>query len=209
MNFKKLAIATGVFAAFMAPNLSQAAESSLNGWGTAFAKAYGESQGTSLKGEGQGQAAGMLSVQKPVAQAPATPSTPSAGGGMAKVEGMAKATAEAGAQFSTEQKNAALGKVDQAYSQVGDVAEQVSGKVSGVLGKVGDMGSQGVSLSHEGNLASNLNVADMVTGSLTASTAVTAQLAGVSQLATVATLTSSLMSNVLASRPTTLTGLLR
>lgn len=224
MNFKKLAISAGVFAAFMAPGLSQAAESSLNGWGTAFAKAYGESQGTSFKGEGQGQAAGMVSVHKPVTKAPATPSTPkspeamdkakeSMASGQAKAEATAKAkataTAEAGIKFSTEQKNTAFDKVEQTYTHVGDAAEQITGKVSDVIGKVGDMGTQGVSISHEGNLASNLNVADMVTGSLTASTAVTAQLAGVSQIATVATLTSSLMSNVIASRPSTLTGLLR
>lgn len=220
MNFKKLAISAGVFAAFMVPGLSQAAESSLSGWGTAFAKAYGESQGTSFKGEGQGQASGMLSIHKPEAKAPATPSTPKSpeavnkgvdamASGQAKAEATAKATAEAGIKLSTEQKNNAFDKVDQTYAKVGDVAEQVTGKVSGVLGQVGEMGAQGISINHEGNLTSNLNVAGMVTGSLAASTAVTAQLAGVSQLATVATLTSSLMSNVLASRPSTLTGLLR
>jgi hypothetical protein len=221
MNFKKIAIATGLLTAFMSPGISQAAESTLSGWGSAFAKAYSEAQGTSLSGEGHGQAAGMINLQKPAAKAPMTqPSTPkspeaidnakeSMASGQAKAEATAKATAEVGIKFSAEQKNSAFDRADQAYAKVGDAAEQVTGKISGVLTQVGDMGAQGASLRHENNIAGNLNVANMVTGSLTASTAATAQLAGVSQLATVATLTSSLLSNVLASRPTTLTGLLR
>jgi hypothetical protein len=211
MNFKKLAIASGLLTALMSPSISQAAESSLSGWGSAYARIYSEAQGTSLKGEGQGQAAGMLSVQKPVAKTPEAMGNAkeAMSSGQTKAEAMANATAEAGIKFSTEQKITAFDKVDHTYTKVGDAAEQGTGKVSGVLGKVGDMGSQGLSVDHEGNLAGNLNVANMVTGSLSTSTALSAQLAGISQLSTVATLTSSLMSNVLASRPSTLIGLLR
>lgn len=78
MTLNKLLIASSIAFAFAAPTSSQAATSSLDGWGSAFAAAHAASQqgGLTASGQGHGElhlALGSAPAAQPTPAAPATP----------------------------------------------------------------------------------------------------------------------------------------
>lgn len=205
MKLTQILVKTGLILAAVTPLTTHAAaESSLNGWGSAFSKIHAASQGGESSASAQGEAKGSLTA----AVTPEKASSPAAD----KAKDMGNTAGEKAKETSDKAKEsmtAAADKIDQQYTKGGEKVDELVAKVAstteGLLGKLGGE----VNLGAEGLLGQTLKVGDVASLTSDLSAVASLQLAGVSQISQVASLTTGLVQNIIAARPASLTGLLR
>lgn len=120
----------------------------------------------------------------------------------------ANASLSAAVNLSGEQLGQVLGKVDGLYQTAGSVVEGVTGGVLGTVQNVVNMTS-GASVAADLASSGSMNIAGLASANLAGSLGATASLLNAGQLGAITAVTSSVIQNVLAARPASLTGLLR
>lgn len=120
----------------------------------------------------------------------------------------ANASLNATVTVSGEQLGQVLNKVDGLYQTTGTVVEGVTGGVLGTVQNVADMASGG-SLAADMASSGSMNIAGLASANLAGSLGATASMMSAGQLGAITAVTSSVIQNVIASRPASLTGLLR
>ncbi|HEX4879059.1 MAG TPA: hypothetical protein VFV39_04370 [Limnobacter sp.] len=127
---------------------------------------------------------------------------------------MGKATASANASLSASVKltgdgvGKALDAVDGVYQTAGTVVEGVVGGVMGTAQTMADR-SSGLNVAADAAQSGSLNVAGLATANVASTLSTTASIASAGQLSAITAMTSSLVQNVIAARPASLSGLLR
>ena len=238
MQVKQIAIVAAIASTFAMPLSAHASDiATLNGWGALFAAAHSGQQ-ASAEGKAQGDInIGLFQRQKPpaaqtepapeamptaapidepapVAQAPEMDLPEVGESAEAGQQEMGQAMARANASLSAtvnlsgEQLGKTLGAVDGVYRAAGAVVEGVTGGVMGTVQNVADMTS-GLSLAANAAQAGSLNVAGLASATLASNLSATASLMNAGQLGAITAMTSSVIQNVIASRPASITGLLR
>jgi len=157
-----------------------------------------------------------VSDPAPVAEAPEmTPpeaAVEQASAGMSNAGKGIKAGASAGLSASValggEQLGAVLNRVDGVYQTAGGIVEGVTGGVLGTVQNVANMTS-GLNLAASAAQSGALNVAGLATATLAGNLSATASVLNAGQLGAITAMTSSLVQNIVAARPASLTGLLR
>ena len=120
----------------------------------------------------------------------------------------ANASLSATVNLSGEQLGQVLNTVDGVYQTAGTVVEGVTGGVLGTVQNVANMTS-GANLAADMASTGSLDIAGLATANLAGNLSATASMMNAGQLGAITAMTSSLIQNVIASRPASLTGLLR
>lgn len=126
------------------------------------------------------------------------------GQAMASASASASATIELGGGQSAQM----MDTVDGVYQAAGTVVEGVTGGVLGTAQNVAEMGSGG-SLAADMAGSGSMNVAGLASANVAGNLSATASMMSAGQLSAITAVTSSVIQNVIASRPASLTGLLR
>ena len=127
-----------------------------------------------------------------------------AGKATASASASVSATIELGGGQSAQMMN----KVDSVYQTAGTVVEGVTGGVLGTVQNVADKTS-GTSMAADMSNTGSMDIAGLATASMAGNMSATASMMNAGQLGAITAMTSSLIQNVIASRPASLTGLLR
>lgn len=127
---------------------------------------------------------------------------------MGQAMASANASLSATVNVSGEQLGQVLNTVDGVYQTAGTVVEGVTGGVLGTVQNVADMTS-GASLAADMAGSGSLNIAGLASANLAGNLGATASMMSAGQLSSITAVTSSLIQNVIAARPASLTGLLR
>ncbi|HEY1059652.1 MAG TPA: hypothetical protein VGE55_13065 [Limnobacter sp.] len=132
-----------------------------------------------------------------------------AGQGSAKqASASAAANLTASLELSSDGMNAVAGKLDQAYQAGGAMVESVTNKVLGAAQGLADqMGGMNLAANAAGS--GSVDVAGLANLNAAGNLSTTASLMSAGQLSALTAVTSSVIQNVVASRPTSLVGLLR
>ena len=101
-----------------------------------------------------------------------------------------------------------MNQVDSVYQTAGTVVEGVTGGVLGTVQNVADMTS-GANLAADMASTGSLDIAGLATANMAGNLSATASMMNAGQLGAITAMTSSLIQNVIAARPASLTGLLR
>lgn len=120
----------------------------------------------------------------------------------------ANASLSATVNLSGEQLGQVLNAVDGVYQTAGTVVEGVTGGVLGTVQNVANMTS-GANLAADMASTGSLDVAGLASANLAGNLSATASMMNAGQLGAITAVTSSLIQNVIAARPASLTGLLR
>lgn len=120
----------------------------------------------------------------------------------------ANASLSATVNLSGEQLGKVLNAVDGVYQTAGTVVEGVTGGVLGTVQNVANMAS-GANLAADMASNGSLDIAGLASANLAGNLSATASLLNAGQLGAITAVTSSLIQNVIAARPASLTGLLR
>ncbi|WP_341236896.1 hypothetical protein [uncultured Limnobacter sp.] len=120
----------------------------------------------------------------------------------------ASASANATIKLGGGQSAQMMDKVDSAYQTAGTVVEGVTGGVLGTVQNVADKTS-GASLAADMSSTGSMDVAGLATATMAGNMSATASMMNAGQLGAITAMTSSLIQNVIAARPASLSGLLR
>lgn len=127
---------------------------------------------------------------------------------MGQAMASANASLSATVNVSGEQLGQALNAVDGLYQTAGTVVEGVTGGVLGTVQNVADMTS-GASLAADMASSGSMNIAGLASANVAGNLSATASMVSAGQLSAITAVTSSVIQNVIAARPASLTGLLR
>lgn len=127
---------------------------------------------------------------------------------MGQAMASANASMSATVNVSGEKVGQALKTVDGVYQAAGTVAEGVT---SGMMGTTQNAANKGSGGSMSADMAHNgsMNVAGLASANMASSMNATASMMSAGQLGAITAITSSVIQNVIASRPASITGLLR
>lgn len=236
MQVKQIAIVAAIASSFAMPMTAKASDiATLNGWGALFAAAHSGQQ-ASAQGQAQGEIkVSLFQRQQPPAAQPAPEASPeptpvaeptptnepaptaeapemeqpeagqdNAGQAMAS----ANASLSATVTLSGEQLGQVLNTVDGVYQTAGTVVEGVTGGVLGTVQNVANMTS-GANMAADMASTGSLDIAGLATANMAVNLSATASMMNAGQLGAITAMTSSLIQNVIAARPASLTGLLR